>query len=193
VKTRGLLLLLAVMAFAAPAHSGKIRARRDSGYLERGILRRWPPDTCLTFVDFWTYHPAHLDTYGSFQEGDTVIVGGDPMVQLPDLYCGAEFWIHRNRIYGYHDILDLGCGVLEEHEDCDFFHSFQFGTWYASMGPFADGDTVRVRGRSWWDEGTFCEGADRGIRYWTELTTACADTSTAVRPTTWGRLRRLYR
>ena len=189
-----LFLLFAAVIHAGPAHSGPPRDAPERGYLTTGVLRRQPPDTCLVLVNFKQIPPALLDTYDAFAEGDTVVVTGDLPVNLPNLFCGVEFWIHHNRVFPYRGVIDLECGVLVDDDpaDCGYFDSFRFGRFHTGMGPpFSDGDSVHVWGRFHNDWYTWCFSDYPE----TEVThiIACPDTSTAIQPTTWGRLRVLFR
>jgi hypothetical protein len=121
-------------------------------------------------------------------------VTGDPPINLPNLYCGVEFWIHHNRIFPFRGVVDLECGILawDEEDSCRYFDSFNFGRFIAGWrAPFSEGDSVHVWGRFRYDLYTWCT-AERPITAVTNMI-ACPDTNTTVQPITWGRLRALFR
>ena len=182
-----LLLLLSTVA-RSPAQSPTPPTRLLIGHLNWAL-----PDSCLFLDGMYTEHPTGLDDIGSFEYGDTVAAFGTDVIMLPNLLCSVEWWLSNSTVAPPHQPIDLGCGVLNDH-DCAFVDSFIYGTVSLNTrGGFAYGDTVHVVGQ--YDERWHCEvgGSFTHIPFLVLSITACSDTNTVTTRATWGRVRALYR
>jgi hypothetical protein len=148
-----------------------------------------PGEPCVLFVA--GSFAAPLDNYGGFVDGDTVLVYGTEDYPSP-LGCGGYGNGIRVRLIQECHNFDFGCGTLYEFDvdtgpSC--FYSRQYGYFDVDRsGAFGVGDTVRVFGRLRFTCISFCEGPCIVV----DSIAAC-DSLTAVEPSTWGRLKALFR
>jgi hypothetical protein len=148
-------------------------------------------------VGFYSYEDdTHyvLDDYGSFSPGDLVHVTGTETYDA--VFCGDHAFGIRVADSSIEPCLpsDLGCGVLSGPHydgDCWLWRSRALGEFLIDQHDFASGDTVRVSGIICRCGGGFCLLGDGWI--YQETLTMCPDSLSAVVPTTWGRLRMLFR
>jgi hypothetical protein len=169
---------------------GHLCARPAAATLVCGSLvpRSYQGQECLVFYTStgWLYL---LDDYGGFAPGDSVLVFGD-ILPGSEWICGGYFQTLQVDMIQACRGFDFGCGVLARDEDCRWFHSWQYGDFLLlGWGGFQVGDTVRVYG-GLVEVGTWCvaEGC-----IMPDSVRACSDTLTALSPTTWGRVKALYR
>jgi hypothetical protein len=132
-----------------------------------------------------------LTDYGGFAAGDTVFVAGTE--QVPSMvFCGmSRPGIGVETIQACRGV-DFGCGTLFDMGlgECSGFTSWRYGPFaLVNWGGFQAGDTVRVYGR-YQNDISWCD--IRGSIF-ADSVVVCPDSLTVASPTTWGRLKALFR
>jgi len=148
-------------------------------------------EDCLLFDPSSPDEPCWLDNYGEFAAGDTVLVMGTRYVLPPMYLCGEIHSTVRVDLIQVCHGFDFGCGTFGfMGDECRYFHSPTYGDFLVDdWSGFEVGDTARVYGGVV-DYGSLCEFKGPILA---DSVRACADTLTVVSPTTWGRLKALFR
>jgi hypothetical protein len=185
----GAVLRVALLAALLSCVAGRAASIMDCGIL---VEETHGEEHCIFFVgndgqSYW------LDDYGEFTTGDTLFIRGTTHVP-PMVLCGASHPGIGVAIMQRCRGVDFGCGTLY-FIDGPFgppcFYSWQFGSFgMGGWGGYQEGDTVQVYGRILLGCTSLC--ADTPCLHADSLV-ACTDTLTAVSPTTWGRLKALFR
>ena len=171
---------------------GHSAASSTADVLDCGVLEMdtFGGGECLLFNR--AYHELlWLDDYGGFSAGDTVLVLGT-RDDTHHLLCGTDRSGVRVQTIQPCRGFDFGCGTLNyDEEPCHWFHSWRYGDFMLdSWGGYEVGDTVRVYGGMNYDAISWCAArcclaADSVV--------VCPDSLTVASPTTWGRLKALFR
>jgi hypothetical protein len=179
------IILTVLSSYAGPAQPARV--------FFLGALKADPTQQCVLLHTTFNYDYM-LDNYGAFEIGDSVAVRADSEEQCTCSGGGIYLCLHGNTIAPIGNV-DCGCGVLRAAEyGCMSMFSEDYGSFLLdSHDGFADGDTVRVWGRLSLEAcGCISECACEHCVYHARLF-ACPDTGQAIQPTSWGRLRMLFR
>jgi hypothetical protein len=155
-----------------------------------GVLERAMPDSCVVLSTLHGY--VLLDNIGEFAVGDSVVVVADDWGAAS---CGdyGVLYLRNNSIDPLNDC-DLGCGLLALDTEyfCPIFYTDRFGAILLdSYAEFASGDSVHVVGD--FEIRACITMSECTPDYCLERNTTAACTLTPVPPSTWGRLKRLFR
>jgi len=184
-----------VARFCATAAVGLLlatSARAQEFVMKCGVLeaRSAQGEQCLLFTADGVQHL--LDVYGGFTAGDTVLVRGTMEYWSP-WTCGGNWpWIRVDSIDDCRGF-DFGCGtiVVDQEGDCRSFASWRYGSFGLDHWEgHASGDTLHVHGRLEFYCITWCTWV--GCIAVDSLST-CTDSLTVISPTSWGRLKAVFR
>jgi hypothetical protein len=185
--TRTLLVASLACVFAlCPSLGGPAQAK----LVIAGVLERAMPDSCVALSTLDGY--ILLDNLGQFGIGDSVVAAGD---YFDYASCGYYELLHlpANSIDPLNGC-DLGCGLLTLDTEyfCPILYTDRFGAVLLdSYGEFASGDSVHVVGD--FAIRTCTTISECTPDYCLERNTTTACTLTPVPPSTWGRLKGLFR